>query len=215
MLSGPVYLPKSVKKALVLLHGYGANGSDLFSLTNEISPFFPNMAVFAPNAPTLIFENRYEWFSLDDFFTDSPITTEYLTQICKRALPAIKKVKTYIQMIEQKYTLQNSQITIAGFSQGGLIAALTALTADKSFKELILMSAVPFVLKNIANVSKIPVLITHGAQDPIVPVRASTLSKQQLTQAGLSITEYISPFLGHGIDANCIHSIIQFMQNNP
>ena len=32
MLNGPSFIPQTVKKILIMLHGYGANGDDLFDL---------------------------------------------------------------------------------------------------------------------------------------------------------------------------------------
>lgn len=214
MLSGPIYMSPTAHQALILLHGYGANGNDLFALTPELTSFIPDLAVFAPNAPTPLFQDSYEWFNLNDFFEGNSVSEAYLKTLVQRALPSVQKVQDYICWIEEKYGISSNQITIAGFSQGGLVAAITALTAQQPFKGLALMSAVP-LLPNIVEIKqKIPVLITHGAQDMVVPSIAANLSKSHFKTEGFSVIEYISPNLEHGIDAGCIQALVQFIKNN-
>lgn len=212
MLSGPAYIPQTIQQALVLLHGYGANGDDLFSLAQELNPAVEGLAVFAPNAPHSLMENTYEWFSLDDFFSADRLDLAYLSTLTQRAIPAAQSVQEYIRVIQKKHNLAASQITLAGFSQGGLVAAIATLTVETPLKGLILMSAVPLITQQINICQKPPVLMTHGAQDPVVPFQAATLSRQNLTSSGLTVSEYTSPYLGHGIDAGCIEAIIRFLK---
>lgn len=45
--------PKSgvVRKMVVFLHGYGADGADLLSLSEPLAPHLPDTVFIAPNAP--------------------------------------------------------------------------------------------------------------------------------------------------------------------
>ena len=53
--SGPMLAPRSggpARQVIVLLHGYGADGSDLIGLGHHWGPMFPDALFVAPNAPT-------------------------------------------------------------------------------------------------------------------------------------------------------------------
>ena len=213
MLNGPSFIPNNPQNALVLFHGYGADGEDLFALTSEFKSHFKNMAFFSPNAPSISLGGGYEWFSLDDYFSKPSLDFEYLKILERRAIEKLHLVEEYISNIEKQLHLQRNHIFIAGFSQGGLIASQTAFKSDKEFNGLILMSPVPMATINESAI-KIPVLLTRGLQDYIIPNQAAELTKPTLIHHNFSVTESIDPFLGHGIGKQHIDAIIQFMQKH-
>ena len=47
---------------LILLHGYGSNEKDLFSLAQHIDPAW---LVISARAPMTIEENKYQWYDID------------------------------------------------------------------------------------------------------------------------------------------------------
>ena len=49
-------------------------------------------------------------------------------------------------------------------------------------------------------VVKPPVLLVHGAADPIVPVGALHAAKSGLEQLGIAVTTHVSNGLGHSVD---------------
>src|SRR6218665_3805879 len=68
-LSGPMLPPKSgaaARQLMVLLHGYGADGSDLISLGVQWRELWPDMLFVSPNAPEACDMNAagYQWFPL-------------------------------------------------------------------------------------------------------------------------------------------------------
>ena len=101
MLNGPSFIPKDPKNALILLHGYGADGADLFTLSEELKKHFKNMAFFAPNAPTVTIGGGYEWFSLDDYFSKPTLDINYLNILETRAIEKLPIVEEYISQKER------------------------------------------------------------------------------------------------------------------
>ncbi len=211
MLSGPSFTPPIIDTALILLHGYGANGDDLASLYHQLAPQIPNLAVFAPNAPTQIMQNGFEWFSLDDYFANDKINADFITTLTLRAQKATNLVQEYIHHISHTYNINANQIILAGFSQGGLIAANAALTYNEKLKGAIIMSGVPIDTNAITPTQNPPILLTHGKIDTVVPIQALDINEKNLQAAHCPTTMYISPNLEHGIDNNCITHIIDFI----
>ena len=213
MLSGPYFIPQTVKKALILFHGYGADGDDLFSLTQSFKNVFPNMAFFAPNAPEISIGGGYEWFSLDDYFSKPTLDESYLTTLQKRAIDILPTVFEYISFVQEQTKLDAKNIFISGFSQGGLIAAQTLFNSEEIFNGLILMSPVPSISIN-KEKNNTPVLLTRGGKDMIIPPEAAKITRPLFEAAGFKIQESIDQNLEHGISFQHIEQIIQFIQNH-
>jgi phospholipase/carboxylesterase len=213
MLNGPSFVPNDVQKALILFHGYGADGEDLFSLTPFLKKIFPHMAFFMPNAPQVTFGGGYEWFSLDDYFQKPCLDEDYLSILSQRAKEKLPLIQEYIQDIQKKTNLLEKDIFIGGFSQGGLMAAQTAFAANNSYAGLILMSPVPpFDIPQ--NAKKIPVLITRGEQDTVIPKMAAQRTKPLFKENNFNPIEIIDEYAPHSITDKHLEGIIQFINSN-
>ncbi len=216
MLSGPSVIPQTVSRALILFHGYGSDGNDLISLAPYFMTVFPDMAVFAPNGPTVTFFDGYEWFRLDDLAHPNLVTKTYLDELVGRAGTVYPQIVDYVQDICKTYGLSTDKIILAGFSQGGLMAQYTALKSDTPFQAVIGMSSVPLVFgkafpaKDVKN--HLPILLTHGHDDNVVPIQTLSLSTEELSSAKQYVTSFSTPNLGHGINQPCITHIIDFIK---
>ena len=213
MLNGPSYIPKNSKNALILFHGYGADGDDLFSLSIELRNIFKNMAFFTPNGVNTTIGGGYEWFSLDDYFTKPNLNIDYLKELETRSCKIIPTIDAYIEQIVSQTGIQKENIFIGGFSQGGLIASQIAFSSKDAFSGLILMSPVPMVTIP-STAKKIPVLLTRGLQDTVIPPQAALLTKPTLEDAGFLVNEDIDPFMAHGISTQHFNSLITFIRQN-
>ena len=58
----------SVKKVVIFLHGYGADGADLFSLSESLSEQLPDCFFASPDAPRKCGASPFgfEWFPIPD-----------------------------------------------------------------------------------------------------------------------------------------------------
>ena len=68
ILEGPRADAQSGEKdsLVILLHGYGADGNDLFGIAQALAPHLPNTAFRSPNAPEPCAVNPmgYQWFPI-------------------------------------------------------------------------------------------------------------------------------------------------------
>lgn len=213
MLSGPSFIPNDVQNALILFHGFGANGDDLYSLVPYLKNHFPKFAFFMPDAPSITFGGGYEWFSLDDYFEKQNLDEEYLNVLTERAKEKIPLIQEYLLNIKQKTNLQNKDIFIGGFSQGGLMAAQTVFHEKEVFSGLILMSPVP--PNGVpASTLKQDVLITRGGMDTIIPPLAAKLTKPMFDAQGFNTKEVIDFSAPHAITQMHLDEIISFIQSH-
>ena len=71
-LTGPAFIApetQNVKRIVIFLHGYGANGNDLISLSQPMAAQLPDTAFYSPDAPFPCEANPMgrQWFSLSAY----------------------------------------------------------------------------------------------------------------------------------------------------
>ena len=196
-------VPEKVTRAVVLLHGLGANGEDLIALAHEWKAALPTTAFFSPDAPYPcdMAPFGFQWFSLRDW---SPQSIEAGLQ---SARPHADKI---IDDILQEFSLKPSQLALVGFSQGTMLSLYAGLQRTEKLAGIIGYSGALFgdgLIK-----TKPPVLLTHGTEDTVVPPQASQIAAQQLQKAGVQVDLHMIEGLGHGIDSTCLDLGQKFLQ---
>lgn len=212
-------LPKdisSVSSALIMLHGYGANGNDMNAIAPTLAKTNPSMAFYAPNAPTAMGYDAYKWFDLDD---NAPADVferlGYVERLMLRAKEQVVQVNSFIDLIMEKHHLEENKIGLLGFSQGGIVALMTGLMREKKMMGLIGCSSVPLALNKALPQSQIlstpDVLLTHGTDDDRVPLVGMELTQSTLVDINVKVTTHIVSGMGHAIDTSCIRFIADFL----
>ena len=153
-----------IKNAIILLHGYGGDGADISSIAYTWKRFIDNTVFLCPDGHQTCKLNPigFQWFdlSIDD-------ENYIITEVRK----AEKILIEYINQIKEKYFLENSQIILAGFSQGCMMSINLGLISDDSFKSVIGFSGKIINKSDLQNriSSKTDVLLFHGDADEVVP----------------------------------------------
>jgi phospholipase/carboxylesterase len=200
-------MPDEAEKAVILLHGYGANGLDLLSLSQEWSPHLPNTAFIAPDAPHLceMGGGGFQWFSLRDYSQD----------VMKRLInEQWQVVDNLIKAIIKKYSIKAENIILSGFSQGCMMALQTAFSTEMKVAGVLGYSGM-LVDADIleATVHKdLPVCLYHGDEDSVIPVQAYHQTVQNLKTAGISVRGQNIAGLPHGIDPIGLKGGLGFIQ---
>ena len=208
-LKGPEYIPsKQVNSAVVFLHGLGSNGQDLLGLTAWMARDLPNTAFFAPNAPLPVpfTFNGYQWF---EYWDRTP------AQIEDGLRAAVPLLTNYLKSLSARLKLPLSKIVLVGFSQGTMMSLHAGLRVIKGLGGIVgysgaLLAAESFDKEKLAELP--PVLLIHGAQDPVVPASASQAAEKIIREAGGEVVYVKRPFLVHSIDDVGIHEAVKFMQ---
>ena len=209
LLSGPEAAPisRTVKRLVVFLHGVGADGNDLISLSGMFAPSLPDTQFLSPNAP-FAFDMApfgYQWFSLQD---RSPTT---LLQGVKAAAPILNH---YIDTMRDRFSLTDSAIALVGFSQGTMTALYTALRRPQPLAGIVGFSGAligEHLLKEETR-TKPPICLIHGEEDEVVPFDALGHAQTQLALHGVEVSAHARSRLGHGIDPEGIDIATQFLK---
>lgn len=200
------YIPSGeIRRAVCLLHGYGADGQDLMGLVPMLAPSLPHTAFFSPHAPeSCEMGFGYQWFSLRDWSQAS---------MQAGAEQAAHAVHGHIDDIKQRMNIAEQSIALLGFSQGAMMALYTALRRPQPVAGVVGFSGALIgktTLKESA-LSLPPVCLVHGEEDSVVPFRAMQEARDALTAATVSVEAHARPQLGHGIDGEGLEIATAFL----
>ena len=192
LLTGPHLPPRNGRatELVVLLHGYGADGNDLIGLAPHWQGLLPGAAFVAPNAPDRVpgAPAGFQWFPI------ARLDPHGMTGGVALAAPRIGE---FLDAELARLGLPPERLVLAGFSQGAMLALHLGLrrgpAAIVGFSGL-LPDPPP------AEGPKVPILLTHGGADDVIPAGAMFAAAGALGAAGLPVQWHLAPGMGHGID---------------
>jgi phospholipase/carboxylesterase len=197
------------KRAVVFVHGYGADGSDLLSLADPLAPHLPDCAFYAPDAPQPCAGNPFgrQWFGIPRFDGSTPAQA-------KAGLDsAAHDLNGCIGQILVDEGLADKDLILLGFSQGAMMslhvaprraAALAGVVAISG--KLIEPNALPREVK-----VKPEVLLIHGDADDVVPFAEMQAASAGLIAAGFAPQTHVMRHMGHGISQDGLQVALAFM----
>ena len=210
-LIGPEAEPASggpAKQLILFVHGYGADGNDLISLTQYFAHVAPDAAFFSPNAPYRCDGSPYGYQWYDVWMQDRD---ERLGAI--RSTAAI--FDNFIDQQLDRRGLTEVSLVLIGFSQGTMMSLFTAPRREKAVAGIVGYSGrmeAPDLLKRDIK-SKPPVVLIHGDSDELLAVSEMETAAAALKECGVGIDTHVRPGLGHGIDEQGIRIGLEFVKN--
>lgn len=189
---------------IVLCHGFGAPGTDLISLAPEMRALNPQLeqATFAfPHAPIDLsylglFGGR-AWFPIDLEAMSSGRVQERMAKMAQGEPDGMGAARRkLLRTIEGLQTMGPRtfgwhETVIGGFSQGAMMALDLALQNEEAPGAVLAWS--PTLVHasrwrtRAALRSSMPVFISHGRQDPILPFDATVNLSGLLIEAGMQV----------------------------
>ena len=173
--------PKNQTRAIVIwLHGLGANANDFEPVLPILNEIAPGIRYIFPNAPLMSVSvnggmTMPAWY--DIIHPDLSVEQD-LAGIEASCL----KLETLINQVQSE-TDQQVPVFLAGFSQGGVIALTTALTRSVNIKGVIALSTyLPNINLDKSDKKSLSILMMHGLNDPIVPIKYARKSFDAISQ---------------------------------
>ncbi len=184
-LNGPFLAAPSgnIKQLVILLHGLGADGNDLFGLAEEFAEALPDAAFISPNAPEPcdMAPYGYQWFSLQ-----SRVDAVMLQGVQKVA----PTLDAFIDAQKAQHGLQDGQIALLGFSQGTMTALHVALRRPQALAGVVGFSGAMVAPQLLPQeiTAKPPICLIHGMADTVVPFAAMAMAEAALRGAGVGLS---------------------------
>lgn len=151
---------------LLLLHGYGSNEADLHSFANYLPEHYTVVSIRAPHA---LPSGGFAWYNIN-FDNDMNKFNNH-----NQAKNSIKLIMKFLDELIEKYSIESNDISLLGFSQGTILSYALGLNFPERFKKIIGFSgyideSMVFTNTNNLDYSNLNLYISHGTQDPVIPV---------------------------------------------
>ncbi|MDP6607316.1 MAG: alpha/beta hydrolase-fold protein [Dehalococcoidia bacterium] len=177
---------------LIALHGHGAHALDLIGL----SQFLPdNLLWLCPQAQHTLDEvlGGFTWFH---FGRDDPRRDEEIGGV-------IEGLRGFLDAVADRYPIDPDRTALLGFSQGGMLGYRLALDEPKRFAGFAALSTTlsaesVAMVEPSEDLKQLPVLVQHGAQDPMIAVDRARESRDRLQELGVDL-EYREYSMGHQV----------------
>ncbi len=192
---------------LLLLHGYGANEDDLFSLAPYLDERFFIVSARAPI--TLRGMGGYAWFNLG--FTAQGISVDPAEVEAAR-----HTLHKFIGEIVEAYDCDPNAVYLVGFSQGAMMSLAVALTYPGSAAAVVAMSGrlMPQIIEQIPDKDALiglPVFVLHGTRDAVLPISHGRDTSRHLSELPIDLT-YKEYDMGHEVSAESLEDITEWLR---
>ena len=212
---------------LVLLHGFGAPGTDLVGLATMLSA--PAGTRFAfPAAPLSLSSVPELGFGMMDARAWWPIDLERLqalqagrvARVASEEVPAglaaaRDKLNQTLDALERGLGVPAGQTVLGGFSQGAMLATDVMLRSGRKLAGVVLWSgtiiAEPEWRPLLSKVANLPVLQSHGVMDPLLPFEQAERLRDHLSGAGAKL-DFVAFRGGHEIPELVLDKTSAFLQ---
>ncbi len=191
---------------LLLLHGYGANEDDLFSLAQYLDDRF---MIVSARAPVVLQPMSYAWFNLG--FTPQGVIVDP-----EEVESGRQTLHKFIGEIVQGYKIDPNAVYLMGFSQGAMMSLAVALTYPGSAAGVVAMSGrmLPQTLGMIPDkdaLKGLPIFVAHGARDMLIPINQGRDARAKLSELPVSLT-YREYDMGHEISYDSLRDSTEWLK---
>ena len=185
-----------------LLHGWTGDEDSMWIFASRLPKEY---LLLAPRGLFTTPMGGYSWHRLNDNKT-WPSVDDFR--------PAVNELRSLMDNWPASApTADFSRFRMAGFSQGGALAYAFAMLYPKTI--IALAGLATFLPEASAHylhpmrLKDIPIFISHGVKDNLVPVTKAQYAAEQLDQAGAQV-QYCESDVGHKLSADCFRGMEVF-----
>jgi phospholipase/carboxylesterase len=202
--------PGQARRAVVFLHGYGADGADLLGLAQPLAPHLPGCAFYAPDAPEPCRVNPMgrQWFPIPRM--DG--STEAQAAVSMAASAVL--LNAFLDQVLADEGLVPANLALLGFSQGTMMSLHVAPRRAAPLGAVVGFSGRLIAPERLAAETRStpPVLLLHGDRDDIVPPSSMPEAADALQSAGFETYTHVMPGTAHGIAPDGLSLALSFLR---
>lgn len=202
--------PEKAGSVVVFLHGYGADGADLLGLADPLAPYLPDTAFYAPDAGEASRNNPFgrQWFPIP--WLDGSTEAQAIAGMAA----SVDDLNGFLDAVLAREGLGADRMAVVGFSQGTMMALHVLPRRAEPVAGIVGFSGRLLVPDQLAAeaVSRPPVLLVHGDQDPMVPYPDMAAAEAVLKASGFAVATHTMRGTGHGIAPDGLSVALAFLR---
>ena len=181
---------------VVLLHGFGAPGDDLVPLFRQLDVprhvrfAFPEALIDLAELAGPGYAGARAWWMIDPSWF-LPENQGKHAERAKLVPEGLAEARARVVAVLEGLRAKPETTILGGFSQGAMLSTDVVLETDTPIDGLLLMSGTllsedrwkPLMKKRVG----LPVMVSHGTHDPILPYEGSERLSAALIEAGLTV----------------------------
>ncbi len=200
------------RSVVVFLHGYGANGADLFGLADPLGEHLPDTLFVAPDAPEGCAgaPMGFQWFPIPWIDGSSEEEAE------RGMTSAVADLNAFLDALMVDEDVLPEQVVLFGFSQGTMMALHVAPRREDEVAGVVGFSGRLLAPEDLVDdvVVRPPILLVHGDADDVVPVQSLPEAADALQKAGFEdVFAHIMKGTAHGIAPDGLSVALAFMRD--
>ncbi|MCA1613914.1 MAG: alpha/beta fold hydrolase [Acidobacteria bacterium] len=190
---------------LLLLHGIGSNEADLYGLAPYLDGRF---FIVSARAPVVLGPGAYGWFNIE--FTPAGLVAD-----AAQAHRSLRLAAGFVDELTDAYRLDPRRVYLLGFSQGAMMALGMAMARPSKISGVVAMSgrlpAREFQPADAPDaLAGLPVLVTHGLYDQMLPVSNGRAIRDRLAELGAALTYREYP-MAHEVSAESLRDVARWL----
>lgn len=206
---------------IVLLHGFGAPGTDLVDLASviDVKPETRFVFLAAPIALGGPYGNGRAWWHIDMMALEEAMMSgrgrDLASQIPEGLAEARAMLSAALDEVVARLSPASGSIVLGGFSQGAMLSCDLAFhEPGRKLDALVVLSGTLLAesewVPRMAGRARTPVFQSHGTFDPVLPYALAEKLCEKLTEAGASV-DFVSFSGAHGIPMQVLTSLGAFL----
>jgi phospholipase/carboxylesterase len=172
--------------------------------------------VLDPRAPDELAPRA--WWLIDIAGLQQAVAQGRAAELAREKPPGLDEARELVNgllaALETELSAPLENVILGGFSQGAMLACDVTLRAPRSPAGMVLLSGAPVAVPEWRALAPsrqgVPVLMSHGRSDPVLPFAGSELLRDLLKEAGLSV-DFVEWNGGHGIPDGVVDRLGPFL----
>ncbi len=208
---------------VLLLHGYGASGDDLVPVAEMLASRV-HATFLVPEGPLAIGGGARAWFDppRSQYRGRQRQALRQVEQARAQLLALLAESRMHVSQSDSSGAtreergsaaeLNQRRVVVAGFSQGAMMAIDLALHDDRELAAVVALSGaeLPTWSGRYASRRALPVFLSHGRNDAVIPFADAEHLRTALTDAGVHVTW--QPFDGGHELAPVVGALTRFLR---
>ena len=204
---------------VILLHGFGAPGDDLVPLAEVLSGPSGTRWIFPEGFLQLNmgYGDSRAWWMIDMARLEADRRAGRVRDLSSEVPPGLPQARqaleTFVAALPRVLPVDARKTLIGGFSQGAMLTCDLVMRTTIPFAGLIQLSGSLLAKQDwrpsAGRRAGLPVFLSHGTQDPILPFAMAERLRDELTTAGLAV-QWQSFHGGHEISEPVLTQLSKF-----